>query len=66
MSVLDGHDGTYTLIADVTSLGIKGVTHDLQFYYKGTPLVYDLSKPNQYVIGDNEPVALKSAAYTVD
>ena len=66
VSVLDGHDGSYTLIADVTGLGLKGVTHDLQFYYKGTPLVYDLSKPNQYVIGDNDPVALKSAAYTVD
>ena len=66
VSVLDGGDGTYTLIADVTGLGLKSVTHDLKFYYKGTPLVYDLSKPNQYVIGDNEPVALKSAAYTVD
>ena len=66
VSVLDRGDGSYTLTAKVTGLGLKGVTHDLQFYYKGTPLVYDLSKPNQYVIGDNEPVALKSAAYTVD
>lgn len=66
VSVLDRGDGTYTLIADVEKLGLEDETHNLQFYYKGTPMVYDLSEPSQYAVGDGEPVELKSAVYTVD
>ena len=65
VSVLDRGDGSYTLIADVENMGL-GDTRDLQFYYKGTPMVYDLSKPSQYALGEGEPVSLKSAVYTCD
>lgn len=66
VSVLDRGDGSYTLIADVENLGLKDETHNLQFYYKGTPMVYDLTEPSQYAVGDGDPVELKSAVYTVD
>ena len=66
VSVLDRGDGSYTLVGDVENLGQQSEKRSLQFYYKGTPMEYDLTIPSQYAVGDGAPVELKSAAYTVD
>lgn len=66
VSVLDRGDGSYTLVADVENLGQQSEKRSLQFYYKGTPMEYDLTIPSQYAVGEGTPVDLKSAAYTVD
>ena len=65
VSVLDRGDGSYTIIVDVEELGNR-TTRDLKLYFKGTPLKYDLSEPNQYTVAGGKPVELKSAVVTHD
>lgn len=65
VSVLDRGDGSYTVIVDVENLGNRS-THDLQIFFKGTPMEYDLTEPSQYTVAGGDPIDIKSAVITHD
>lgn len=52
-------DGTYYATINVNGMGSD---RSLKVYYEGTPMVYDISTPNAYTLGDETSVNITAAA----
>ncbi len=52
-------DGSYYATINVNGMGSD---RSLQVYYEGTPMVYDISTPNAYTLGDETSVNITAAA----
>lgn len=52
-------DGAYYATINVNGMGSD---RSLKVYYEGTPMVYDLSTPNAYTLGDETSVNITAAA----